>query len=31
MVKTTPSWKGGPQYDDKDAGFSFKPQGPVAI
>lgn len=27
MVKTTPSWKGGPQYEDKDAGFSFKPKG----
>jgi phosphate-selective porin OprO/OprP len=27
MVKTTPSWKGGPQFDDKDAGFSFKPRG----
>ena len=29
MVKTTPSWKGGPQLDDKDAGFSFKPKGLV--
>jgi phosphate-selective porin OprO/OprP len=27
MVKTTPSWKGGPQFDDKEAGFSFKPKG----
>jgi phosphate-selective porin OprO/OprP len=27
MVKATPSWKGAPQYDDKDAGFSFKPRG----
>ena len=27
MVKATPSWKGAPQYDDKDAGFSFKPKG----
>ncbi|HEX6741987.1 MAG TPA: porin [Sphingomicrobium sp.] len=27
MVKTTPTWKGAPQYDDKDAGFSFKPRG----
>jgi phosphate-selective porin OprO/OprP len=27
MAKTTPTWKGGPQYDDKDAGFSFKPKG----
>lgn len=23
----TPSWKGAPQFDDKDAGFSFKPKG----
>src|SRR5438309_7783143 len=27
MVKTTPSWKGAPQWDDKEAGFSFKPKG----
>jgi len=27
MVKTTPTWKGGPQFDDKEAGFSFKPKG----
>ena len=27
MVKVTPSWKGGPLYEDKDAGFSFKPKG----
>jgi phosphate-selective porin OprO/OprP len=27
MVKATPSWKGGPQLEDKDAGFSFKPKG----
>src|SRR5262249_8051851 len=27
LVKTTPTWKGGPQFDDKDAGFSFKPRG----
>lgn len=27
MVKTTPSWKGGPQFDDKEAGWSFKPKG----
>lgn len=27
MVKTTPSWKGGPTFEDKDAGFSFKPRG----
>jgi phosphate-selective porin OprO/OprP len=29
MVKTTPAWKGGPQFDDKDAGFSFKPRGAI--
>jgi phosphate-selective porin OprO/OprP len=27
MVKTTPSWKGAPQFEDKDAGWSFKPRG----
>ena len=27
IVKTTPSWKGGPELSDKDAGFSFKPKG----
>ena len=27
MVKTTPSWKGGPTLEDKEAGFSFKPRG----
>jgi phosphate-selective porin OprO/OprP len=27
LVKTTPTWKGGPEYADKDAGFSFKPKG----
>ena len=27
MAKATPSWKGGPQLEDKDAGFSFKPKG----
>jgi phosphate-selective porin OprO and OprP len=27
MVKATPTWKGAPQWDDKDAGFSFKPKG----
>ena len=27
MVKTTPSWKGGPLFEDKDAGWSFKPRG----
>jgi phosphate-selective porin OprO/OprP len=29
MVKATPSWKGAPQWEDKDAGFSFKPKGLV--
>ena len=27
MVKATPTWKGGPQFDDKEAGWSFKPKG----
>ena len=27
IVKTTPSWKGGPLFEDKDAGWSFKPRG----
>ena len=27
LVKATPSWKGAPQWDDKEAGFSFKPRG----
>src|SRR4051812_7991471 len=27
MTKVTPSWKGGPQLDDKESGFSFKPKG----
>jgi phosphate-selective porin OprO/OprP len=27
MAKTTPSWKGAPQFEDKDAGFTFKPKG----
>src|SRR3954454_9192202 len=31
MVKATPSWKGGPQFDDKDAGFSFKPRGAIQL
>jgi phosphate-selective porin OprO and OprP len=29
MVKATPTWKGAPQWEDKDAGFSFKPKGLV--
>jgi phosphate-selective porin OprO/OprP len=27
ITKATPSWKGAPQWEDKDAGFSFKPKG----
>ncbi len=27
MTKATPSWKGAPQWDDKEAGWSFKPKG----
>ena len=27
IVKTAPSWKGAPEFADKDAGFSFKPKG----
>jgi phosphate-selective porin OprO/OprP len=27
VVKATPSWKGGPEWADKEAGFSFKPKG----
>ena len=27
QVKATPSWKGGPEFADKDAGFTFKPKG----
>jgi phosphate-selective porin OprO/OprP len=27
LTKATPTWKGAPQWDDKDAGFSFKPKG----
>ena len=27
MVKATPSWKGAPQYEDKEEGWSFKPRG----
>ncbi|MGH6659433.1 MAG: OprO/OprP family phosphate-selective porin, partial [Sphingomicrobium sp.] len=29
VVKTTPSWKGGPLYEDKDEGWSFKPRGRI--
>ena len=31
LVKATPSWKGAPQWDDKDAGFSFKPRGAIQL
>ena len=27
QVKSTPSWKGAPEFADKDAGFTFKPKG----
>ncbi|HUE79478.1 MAG TPA: porin [Sphingomicrobium sp.] len=27
MAKATPSWKGAPQLESKDAGWSFKPRG----
>src|SRR3954468_17165386 len=27
MAKATPSWKAAPVWEDKDAGFSFKPKG----
>ena len=29
MVKATPSWKGAPLVEDKDAGWSFKPRGRI--
>ena len=29
MTATTPSWKGAPLYEDKEAGWSFKPRGRV--
>ena len=29
QAKVTPSWKGAPQHEDKDAGWSFKPKGLV--
>ena len=29
MVKATPSWKGGPLFEDKDEGWSFKPRGRI--
>ena len=30
-MKATPTWKGAPQYDDKEAGFSFKPKGQIQL
>ena len=27
QVKATPSWKGAPEFADKEAGFTFKPKG----
>ena len=27
QVKAVPSWKGGPEFADKEAGFTFKPRG----
>lgn len=27
LTKATPTWKGAPQWDDKESGFSFKPKG----
>ncbi len=29
MVKTTPSWKGAPLFEDKGEGWSFKPRGRI--
>ena len=29
MSAVTPSWKGAPQYEDKEAGWSFKPRGRI--
>ncbi|HVL29675.1 MAG TPA: hypothetical protein VM326_03030, partial [Sphingomicrobium sp.] len=29
QVKVTPSWKGAPQFEDKEAGWSFKPRGRI--
>ena len=29
MVKVTPSWKGAPLHEDKEAGWSFKPRGRI--
>jgi len=29
MVKATPSWKGAPQWEDKEEGWTFKPRGRI--
>lgn len=29
QVKSTPNWKGAPQFEDKEAGWSFKPRGRI--
>lgn len=29
MARTTPSWKGAPQLEDKEEGWSFKPRGRI--
>lgn len=29
QVKAVPSWKGAPEFADKDAGFTFKPRGRI--
>jgi phosphate-selective porin OprO/OprP len=29
MTKVTPSWKGAPQFEDKEEGWSFKPRGRI--
>ncbi|MEO6198594.1 MAG: porin [Sphingomicrobium sp.] len=29
VVKATPTWKGGPLFEDKDSGWSFKPRGRI--
>jgi len=29
QVKAVPTWKGGPEFADKEAGFTFKPRGRI--
>ncbi len=29
MAKTAPTWKGAPEYADKESGFTFKPKGTI--